>query len=283
MSKESLQGDGTTAGDETETRTLTAELEVLREENRRLRQEYSRARKAEYGRAGAMLATLGGITVASGVLYPPARTVLFALGGTGVFLAVLLYYLTPEQFVPATIGESIYATLADNERAMVDELGLTDHRVYVPTDDGSVRLFVPQHTEYTVPETPQLDDTFVVEDPSARGIAIEPTGNPLYETFADVERHHDADGPAAICERLREALVEQFELVGDSRVDVGAGQATVGVTDSRYGRVDRIDHPVTSLFAVGIARETGHVVTAETETPDDDRFDYLVTCSWDEA
>ncbi|MGA9402004.1 hypothetical protein [Haladaptatus sp.] len=47
----------------------------------------------------------GALVAVGGLLFPTSRTVLFALVGTGLFGAVLIYFLTPEQFVSAAVGE----------------------------------------------------------------------------------------------------------------------------------------------------------------------------------
>jgi len=276
VSEASADTDGPAQDD----RTLAAELEVLREENRRLRREYSRARQAEYTQMAAILAGLGVVGFLGGVVYPSAQTVLFAFGGTGVFLASLLYFLTPERFVPATLGADIYATLSQSEAEIVAGLGLTDTRVYVPTDDDSVRLFVPQRADYRLPDETHRGDPFVVtEEPAERGITFPATGDPLYETYTDVSTTGGA-GIETTVERLADALLEQFELVDTVETDVAEGRASLGVTGSLYGRLDRVDHPVVSFLAVGIVRDRDHPVTVAVETPDNDRVEYLVTCTW---
>lgn len=263
--------------------SLVAEVEVLREENRRLREEFARARRTQYRRTAITLAGIGVLAGIAGVLFADARTVLFALGGTGVFFGVLVYYLSPEQFISADVGRRVYEALAQNEAATVAELGLQNDRVYVPVGDSveDVRLFVPQRSEYELPDAEALADTFVVPDePAGRGLALEPTGGPLAVDFRQAATDV-VDDPTAIAPALADALVEQFELVAsaDSDVDPEAGRLTVGVTESVYGSVDRFDHPVASFLAVGLASALDTPVTTKVSTGDD-RVDYLVTCQW---
>lgn len=92
----------------------TARAELLAEENRRLRAEYARTQQTRYRRTAYGLAALGVLAVLGGLLFPNARGVLFALGGTGLFGGLLTLYLTPGQFVAADVGERVYAAMAAN-------------------------------------------------------------------------------------------------------------------------------------------------------------------------
>jgi len=272
--------DGET-DDQPDAETLAAEVEILREENQRLREEYARARRSEYRRTAAVLIVAGLLAIGGGVVVSSSRTVLFALGGTGVFIGALTYYLTPERMLPATVGEDVYGALADTQESIVEELGLQDDRLYVPTDDG-VRLFVPQSAEYSVPEDGALTDVFVVgADDQSRGIAVSPTGNRLFERFEEGRTDRNADDPVAVAEQLAAALVEQFELLGGTEVERDGERVTVAVSDSAYGPVDRFDHPVVSLLASGLARELDRPVSVEVDRPEDGPADALVTCRWE--
>ncbi|SDG29217.1 hypothetical protein [Halorientalis regularis] len=277
--------DRTETPAESQDEDLVAEVEVLREENRRLREEFARARRTQYRRTAITLAGIGVLAGIAGVLFADARTVLFALGGTGVFFGVLVYYLSPEQFISADVGRRVYEALARNEAGVAAELGLQDDHVYVPTGDAAddVRLFVPQRSEYELPDADALSDVFVVPDePAGRGLALEPAGGPLAVEFGQAITNDIEDDPTATTTALADALVEQFELVtsADADTDPDAGRLTVGVTESVYGPVDRFDHPVASFLAVGLASALNTPVTTEVSTGDD-RVDYLVTCQWD--
>ncbi|WP_223302225.1 hypothetical protein [Haladaptatus sp. R4] len=88
---------------------LAARVALLAEENERLRREYRRARQAEYRRTALALVGCGALAALAGVLFPDARSTLFALAGTGLFAGVLTYFLTPNRIVPASVGERTYA------------------------------------------------------------------------------------------------------------------------------------------------------------------------------
>lgn len=269
---------------------LAAQVDLLAEENRRLREEYVSARLANHQRTALGLLVVGAVAILGAVAFPNSRTVLFALGGTGLFGAVLTYYLTPERFVAAGTGERIYDALGKNGERLVAELGLQAVRVYVPArsdSDGSTpsaRLFVPQHSDYVVPAADQLASLFVVsDDDRARGVSLAPTGGALHREFRTAMAGDVPERPAALADQLADALVEGFELVEGARasLDPNAGRATVEVAGSAFGAVDRFDHPVASFLAVGLAAELAVPVTAEVTPEEDDSDTYLVTCEWD--
>ncbi|WP_458190821.1 hypothetical protein [Haladaptatus sp. NG-WS-4] len=267
---------------------LAAQLELLTEENQRLRTEYRRAKQTSYRRTALGMAGVGILAGLGGLLFPSSQAILFALAGTGLFAAVLTYYLTPEQFVSASVGERTYAAFATTGRELIDGLGLTDTTVYVPTadstvnGDGSVRLFVPQHREYELPDVSELSTLFIVSDTEQkRGIAVSPTGGGLYQEFESMVTD-TADQLPELADQLADALVEGFELVESAtpEVDTEESSVTIAVSGSRFGAVDRFDHPVASFVAVGLAQGTTRPVTLKILASDDDRTDYLIHCSF---
>jgi len=263
--------------------TLRAQLDLLQEENEQLRTEYTRARQSQYQRTALGLGGIGVLASLGGLLFPSAQTVLFALGGTGAFLAVLMYYLTPEQFLPASLGRTVYSALASNEAAIATELGLREERVYVPTDTDGVRLFVPQHAEYAIPDDEELTDVFVVtDDADPRGISLEPTGDGLADEFDRAVTGDSATEPGTIAEQASDALVEQFELLDSATPDVDpdGGRLTVAVSESAYGDIERFYHPVVSVLASITARQLSTPVTAEIETVPEGNASYRITLTW---
>lgn len=282
-----LQTDDEPTEGERSREELRTQLEVLRDENQQLRESYTRAKQTQYRRTAVGLGVLGSLAVVGGILVSSASDVLFALGGIGLFGGLLTYYLTPEQSVSADVGRDVYASLADNEAAIADELGLSARRCYVPTPtaESGVRLFVPQHDTGTLPDSKLLTQTVVVpDDDRIRGLALEPSGQRLFDAFDDALTGSLADTPGGIAEQLTDAIVEQFELARSvtPEVDIASKRVTVAVADTVYGRVDRFDHPVASVLAVGLARGLDEPVSMEVTAATDDRSDYLVTCRWGE-
>ncbi|WP_336339220.1 hypothetical protein [Haloarcula brevis] len=267
--------------------TLEAELEVLREENRRLRDRYAHAKRATFRRTAVGFFAVGGLSLAAAVLFPALQTVFVAFGGTGVFAGLVTFYLTPERFVAASVGDAVFDTLADVEQRLVTELELQTEAVYVPTASrpgANARLFVPQHVEYEVPDASRLGELFVTGDVQAeQGISLPPTGDRLYTEFERTVSTEPDDDPRAVATQLAGALAEQFELVDDTTVETDGenGTASVAVDNPAFGDMHRLDHPVVSLLAVGFATALDRPVTVETR--DDDRFDGVVTVSWDAA
>lgn len=272
-------------GDDSE---LAAQVELLSEENRRLREAYAEARRSRFRRAALGLAGVGVLAIAGAVAFPAVRTVLLALGGTGLFAAVLSYYLTPERFLSASVSEAVYEALATNGASLAADLGLQDTRVYVPTgtaaDDGSsVKLFVPQRTNYAIPDDEALESVLVVPPESdGRGLSLEPTSAALVREFRTALSGEPSDEPDALAQQLADALVEQFELVdaADPDADPDASRVSVAVGGSAFGPVDRFDHPVASFVAAGLAIGVGRPVTVDV-IASEEHADYLVTCRWD--
>jgi len=277
---------GPTADTESTVDALRLELERLRERNEQLRATYARARKAEYRRAALGMAVVGVVAVAGAALLPVVRTVLLVLGATGLFGAVLTYYLTPERFVAAAVGRGVYRSMAEDRSALAAELGLADEHIYVPTTEMGtrVRLFVPQFEEYAVPPVDALDGPLVVPaDEAGRGVTFTPTGRDLYESFADAVSGDPESDPRVLVTQLCDALVEQFELVEatDADYDVGERRVTVSVDGSLYGPADGVDHPVVSVLAVGLARTLEGPVVADASATENAGSDFVVTFRWE--
>jgi hypothetical protein len=257
-----------------------ARAELLAEENQRLRTEYARARQSRYRRTSIGLAAIGLLAVAAGVVLPAAREVLLTLGATGVFGALLTYYLTPGRFVTASVGERVYAAWAANGAAIAAELGLRDEHRYVPDVGGeTARLYVPLHAGV---DPPRDHPGPIALEETERGLVLVPTGATLFEEFRRALAGDLATNPEPLATQLCDGLVEQFELVdrADSDVDTAGGRVTIAVSGSAFGAVDRFDHPIGSFVAVGLAVGLGRTMTLETEAGDD-RADWLVTCRFE--
>ena len=273
-------GPTETAGGRTDRETLLARIATLEGDVERLETELAGARRTSYRRTAIGMAVLGGIALAGAAAFPGIRTVLIALGGTGLFGALLTYYLTPERFVGASVAGGVYGALADTLETIAAELELADAAVYVPVDgEPPARLYVPERPPEVagVPDAEALRDTLVVTS-EHRGLSLRPTGGPLRAEFVEATAPLP-DTPGEFARAGSEALVEQFELVDTADPDVGDRRVTVRVTGSTYGPVDRLDHPAASFLATSLATALERPVDLEV-SPDDDGT-YLVTCRWD--
>ena len=261
---------------------LAAQLAIVEAENERLRQEYARARQTAYRRTALGLGFVGVLSAIGAFVIPSARTILFALGGTGIFAGLLTVYLTPERFIAASIGEEVYTALAENESSIASELGLADVQVYVPSseENGSAHLYIPQDSDDSVPPSEALESAFVIED-GARGLSLHPTGAALLTEFDRALSDEMSHDPQLLADQLADGLVEQFELVRRGVTEASEGRITIAVSGSAYGDVGRFDHPVPSFIATGIAQTLRTPVRVTIHAGDDPRTDQLVTCTWD--
>lgn len=255
----------------------TGQLEVLREENRRLRAEYRRATQTTYRRTATALLLTGLVALAGAAGLPSVREPLVVVGSIGAFGGILTWYLTPERVLAASVSDGLYDAHANTLSALLDELGLRDDRIYVAREDA-VRLFVPMHAAYTVPD--DLSQLFVVtEDESERGVALPPTGTMLYGEFdRAVAGGELGSTPSRV---LADGLVEQFELADavETTVDREGGRATFELAGVAIDGLDRLDHPAVSFFGVGLARATDGPVTLDSVQQTDPGW--TVSYTWD--
>ncbi|WP_148416132.1 hypothetical protein [Haloferax sp. KTX1] len=260
-----------------------AELVDLRRENARLRQRYEALRRGRYRQTAVALAALGVAGLLGGALFPPVRETLVVLGAIGLFAAAVTRYLSPERFIPVGVGSAVFGAHARNHAAVVDELGLQDAAVYVPdADRDGVRLFVPEHRDYALPDAEALRDTFVVtDDDDARGVAFDPSGGGLFDEFARSLDGPLGDDPDALARQATDALVELFELAetATAETDAADGRLTVRVEGCRFAAAETFDTPVASFVAVVVAR--GLDAPVVTEVAAGEETDFAVTCRWE--
>ncbi|WP_396611660.1 hypothetical protein ACH9L7_15905 [Haloferax sp. S1W] len=272
--------DGSGERADSDAAELRGEVEYLREENQRLRTEYLRARQATYRKSAVALLALGALSLLGSVVFPSVRTVLIVLAGTGGFAGVLLFYLTPDQLVPASVGEATYSAYATLGEQLQSELGLQDISVYTPLSNpdpstAGVRLFVPQSTQWDHPDADALRALFVSpDDATRRGVGITPAATQLYREFSQSVTGELQTDPGELARRLADGVVEQFELAEAARTEVDGddGRITVRVTDTSYGRPTTFDHPIVSFLGIGLADTLGTPAVLESVIPDGDEF-----------
>ncbi|MFD1514132.1 hypothetical protein [Halomarina rubra] len=260
---------------------ILAQVETLRAENNRLRTAYRDAQRQRYRRTAAGFGIVGVLALLGAALFPGVRTVLLALGGTGVFAAVMTLYLTPEAFISASVGEAVSQTYSENTSAIVADLGLSDNRVYLPTDDET-RLYLPQYEDFDTRKGVSLDTPFVTaENERSRGLALLPTGSSLYDQFEQAHSGPIPERPSSLARALADAAIEQFELADTVDPETENGRLALGVAGARIEPVSALDHPLASLVAVGLATQLGTAIDVTVQAPDDERYDSIVVYTWD--
>jgi len=265
---------------------LAAQIELLAAENNRLRELLAASQRSQYRDTALGLGAVGVVFVVGGFVAPTAETVLFALGGVGIFGGILTYFLTPTQFISADIGEQVYTSAAVTYEQLCSTLGLSDRRLYVPaeqtdaspTQAASGWLFVPQDPDTAPPEPSDLTLGLVVSE-SHRGLAVRPTGSGLFSSFYTTLTEPLGTTLPVLCEQLSDALVEDFELVESVNYDIDRtdGRISMAFTNPLYGDGTRFDHPIVSFVATGIA--TGLQTPVDITVTEADPL--RVTCRWD--
>ncbi|MDL0120018.1 hypothetical protein PNQ29_09785 [Halobacterium salinarum] len=242
---------------------LAAQLEILREENKRLRGEYERARQTAYRRTSTALAGLGIIAGLAAVLFPTLRQLLVVLSAIGLFGSVLTRYLTPERVVTANVGESIHAAHHKTISQLNDELGLAATQIYLPIGEQA-RLFIPKRQNYRLPKS---TDLFITNEDSARGITLPPTGDVLATDLQTTTPEMGDDTFSAVIEQAGDAAVEQFEIADAVHLTTSDSDETtraiVEITGVAFGELSELDHPVVSLIGTITARELDTPIRAE--------------------
>lgn len=268
-----------------------AELEAFADrvvaENQRLHAEHARLRNASYRRPALALAGIGILALAFAALIPSQRTVLISLGGTGLFAGIVTYYLTPGTFVSAEMGEQLQATVAENRARLVEQLGLSWQRVYVPSDGpNAAMLFIPQYPFYEIPPQDALSQPLVTTgDKRMRGLSLIPMGDSLYRELERGTADVSGETAAGLVSLLDEAITETFELADHltADLDVEDGRITFTVRETVWGDVGQIDHPVASLLAVSLAAGLDVPIELSVEQLDERGADARLVLEWDET
>ena len=243
--------------------------------NRSLNQKIFNRRRS-HGRALA-LAILGVALFVAGTILRGEKSVLFALGGTGMFSGLLLYFLSTEPLLPAQVCIDANSALTRNERAFVSELELQDIRIYVPDlatpagERSNVRLFVPELTEYVIPSEVSTETLLVNSRfPNERGVAFYPSGAALFRRFRNISTKKSVASPESLVEGVTEAVTDQFQLARSATgtSDITRGRITIEIGGSRLGLVDRFDHPTTSFIAVAFAEVLQKPIRVNSEQSD---------------
>lgn len=187
------------------------------------------------------------------------RDVLLGIAGLTAVGGILLLTVFPGRYVRADVAEAMAAAASENRQAVAMELGFCSEPRYVQTADGmAVRLVVPGRPE-RLPDGGSLHAAVV--DDGAGALSLEPTGWPLYvELRAAADSFPDE--PSAALAACCEGAVSRFDLAAAATVvRFGDGTATVRVSGSALGDLDRAAAPLRSLCAVCLASTLGRPVS----------------------
>jgi hypothetical protein len=272
--EQTSSGDGSPGGfDFTEMDTRSrSELEIARSERERLEEENERLRmqwaanagRTRHGRIAIGFALLGICVGALAYVFPESRAVLFAIAATGLASGLLIRYLNTEQLVSVRVSEEMIEPLLTNEAAMVDQLGLSSKRVYLPTEAG-VRLVVPKVESYDPDALVAAindeydrfgtDRPFVFDEPPHQsGLSLRPSAGLLLKSFIvqrDGERPETASKAIA---SLQEGVTDALKLADSVETEFDQlGRVTFEIDGTTFSSTGRFDPPVVSFLGAGMA------------------------------
>ncbi|MDS0261395.1 hypothetical protein NDI56_18495 [Haloarcula sp. S1CR25-12] len=197
---------------------------------------------------------LGVGLVGAAVAVPAFETLLFAWGGTALFAAVLLRFVTTTATVPAAVATDVHAVAAGNARRFA---GTGPHR-YVP-DGDSVSLVVGGDASGDRP-----------------GTALDPVGERLLAPLAEPASEPTVENRVPV---LLDAVVHDLELAAGARSRTTDTGVEVTVTGVQVGTAELFDHPAVSVVGVGLADALSAPVRVD-PTVEDGRL--VVACHWRE-
>lgn len=243
---------------------------------------------------------IGTLAALGGLLLPGSRTVLFALGGTGLYAGVLLPYLAAETTVPSSAVEGVYDTLVEDVATLGRDLDLGGAGIYTPSDpavgtnpnantdfdgaedrsDRSASLVVARGADSAIVGEADIDSLLTTAN--ERGVSLSPTGAPLVAEFERSLPGALADDPEELLTQLLDGLTKRFELIEHATmaVDRADSRARVEVPEGICGPVDRFDHPVVSFLGVGLATGLGTPVSVRATETDAGQAAYRIVCTW---
>lgn len=267
-----------------------AERQTRNTELDTLQSHHSNGRQFRYRRMGVALGLVGLVTYLLSWFYPETRELLLIIGGTGLFTAVMVFYLTPERFVPVSVSERIFEPLLENNRDIVNELGFRGPPVYVPIGehDGSdgtreVVLFISEHEKSELPGSDVLAERTIIMDSDRRGFAVRPSAISLIRNFTASVSSGLNNNPPQLTAQLTDGLTNSLEFIGSATEEIrqDENRATFRISSPCYSNLDRIDNPIPSFIGTGLAAGLGSPVEVTVrESPEDEVGDWVIDCTW---
>lgn len=206
--------------------------------------------------------------------------VLIALGGTFVFAGIISYTLSAERTLPTAVGESLYGSVDANERALVEEYGLSSDAVYIPQSgrEPSATVVYRWSNDVPLPDESAGLGLYAI-DGELTGISLYPSSSDLFDHFERTLVDEVSHLPEQLVMQLSEALTDGFELADDvvSTYDSTNGLLEFEMNGLALNREAGFDNPIQSFLAVGVACGLDCPVVARTDDVGD-RDGAVVVC-----
>jgi len=247
---------------------LVTEIDMLRKENVRLREE--KASRITAKRVMGLLLLLSAIALGGAAAFPTTRDVFIALAGTGIFGAILLLLLTNERLVTVSVTRALTTALGGNNATLLAELDADGTPQYVPAELNSVgvKLFCPRDDTIGPATESELDSVIVARGNEYHGLSLDPSGRNLFLEFEALVTE-SMDDPEVALQAMREAITDQFELADTVDIDSieytaadELREVTLRVEGCVIGPIDQRDHPIQSLISIGLVRVLDRPVSA---------------------
>lgn len=222
-----------------------------------------------------LLLILAALFIAGSFITPVLRDTLIALSVVSVFGAVLLYLVTPERFLAAGLIRSIEATGSRNIQSLIERAGVARTPRYVPTETG-VKLVFPELASDPTPPVAELEKEYSERDSGA--LVLHPSGERVLTESGFQTGDVRPDKTAAI-DALSSSIIRQRGLANRTAIEsIDDQHATVKITGSVFDATHHLDHPVQSIFAVGLATILESPVQPTMTVKEND--DLLITFRW---
>jgi len=227
---------------------------------------YSKHQSQKYTVMGVLL-LLAAILFTIALSFPVYRQTFIALGVVGIFGSVLLYLVTPEQFLSADVTRCVESVRGHNLAWIVDRHSASRQARYVPTTDGT-KLYFPEFAGDETPDLTEIEPGSGQGD-SVSGIVLKPSGEPFLQLVM-AEAGGLPQSNTETIDLLSTAIVSQFGLAEGATVEsIDDDHATIEVSGSIFGDQSDLDHPIVSLFATGFANSSGTEVQPTVTTTAD--------------
>ncbi len=219
----------------------------------------------------AIFIGFGVSSIIGGVFASSPRGVLIALGATGLFSGFLMYLVTPQRVIHASILERMHDAAVANVSLYVPHAKEQSEYTYVPHDgnepgDGAVLLYVPD-------EKPQ----------HSAGSFVYPIGDSLLAEVDDRAMNDWSGSDVELGRQIVDSLQNGLEMVGTATCTVESSEqrATVEIKRSTIDSIGQFDDPVTSFVGTAFAFGLGHPVRVKTDTGS--KNEISISCLWNES